>query len=223
MNWLARVWERRKLEQDLAKELQFHIAERITAFKNMGLSEEEAGRQVRQEFGGIEQVKEVCRDARGTRWFEDFWQDVRYAVRMWCHRPGFAVIALATLALGSGATTIMFTVINGVLLKPLSYPEPDRLFTLRENTQEYRSPYFAYFDFLDCRHEGRTMNVAAWKYDGGGMITKPGKPEYLSGREISSNLFSVLGARLLREPDRRLVPPAQRLCGFPARHSRSCC
>jgi hypothetical protein len=124
MGWLARLWRHRKLEQDLGKELQFHIAERIEAFKNMGINDEEARRRVRQEFGGIEQVKEVCRDARGTRWFEDFWRDVHYTIRMWRQRPGFAVITLAMLALGSGATTIMFTVINGVLLKPLSYPEP---------------------------------------------------------------------------------------------------
>src|SRR4030088_2679409 len=80
------------------------------------------------------QVKEECRDARGTRWLEDLWQDFRYALRTLRQRPGFAAVALLTLALGSGATTVMFTVINGVLLKPLPYAEPDKLVSLQEQT-----------------------------------------------------------------------------------------
>ena len=79
MTWWSRLWRRNKLEQDLGRELQFHIAERMLAIKSAGLSEEEARRQVRQEFGGIEQVKEECRSARGTLWLESTIQDGRYA------------------------------------------------------------------------------------------------------------------------------------------------
>ncbi|HZQ52061.1 MAG TPA: ABC transporter permease [Bryobacteraceae bacterium] len=213
MNWLARLCQHNKLEHDLGKELQFHIAERISALKNTGLSEEEARRRVRQEFGGIEQVREECRDARGTRWLEDFWQDLRYTLRTLRQRPGFAAITLATLALGSGATTVMFTVIDSVLLKPLSYPESGRLFTLREHTQAYGDRWFAYLNFLDCRRESRSMDIAAWKYDGGGMLTNPGEPEYVSGLQISSNLFSVLRVSLLQ--GRAFLPEEDRPGGAP--------
>jgi len=118
----------------------------------------------RKEFGGREQVKEECRDVRGTRWLEDLWQDVRYAVRALRQRPGFAAVALLTLALGSGGTTVMFAVMNGVLLKPLPYPEPDRLVTVHEQPDTRSDPWgVAYLNFLDCERASRTMApMAAW-------------------------------------------------------------
>ncbi|PYU67849.1 MAG: hypothetical protein DMG49_17710 [Acidobacteria bacterium] len=99
-----------------------------------GHDPQEARRQARLALGGPEQVKEKCRDARGTRWLEDLLQDFRYAIRNLRNQPGFAAVALLTLALGSGATTVMFTVFNGVLLKPLAYPEPDRLVAVHGHT-----------------------------------------------------------------------------------------
>ena len=88
-----------------------------------------------------------------ARWLEDLWQDFRYALRTLRQKPGFAAVALCTLALGSGATTVMFTVINGVLLKPLAYPEPERLVTLHEQTEKYGNQWFAYPNFLDCQRD----------------------------------------------------------------------
>src|SRR6059036_2904779 len=92
-----------------------------------GFSPEEARRSARLALGRPEQVKEKCRDARGTRWVEDLLQDARYALRTFRQKPGFAVITLLILALGIGATTVMFAVVNSVLLRPLSFPESDRL------------------------------------------------------------------------------------------------
>src|SRR5205807_9514381 len=134
MSLWKRLWRRKQMEEQLEKELRFHIDQHATDLIARGHDPEEARRQARLTLGGPQQVKEQCRDARGTRWLEDLWQDLRYAVRTLRQRPGFAAVALLTLALGSGATTVMFTLINGVLLKPLPYAEPDRLLSLQEQT-----------------------------------------------------------------------------------------
>src|SRR5580704_14454772 len=197
MNWLNRFWHREQMDAQIEKELAFHIDEHISDLIAQGYDPKEARRRARLDLGGPEQVKEQCRDARGTRWFEDLLQDFRYALRMLGKNRGFAAVALCTLALGSGATTVMFTVINGVLLKPLSYPEPDRLVTLRDHVEKYGDQWVAYLNFLDCKRESRSLAMAAWRY-GGGTVSEPGEAEYVDGREISAELFSVLGVALLR-------------------------
>ncbi|MBZ5624551.1 MAG: ABC transporter permease [Acidobacteriia bacterium] len=201
MTWWHRLWRRRKLEDQLERELRFHMDQHAADLIAHGRDPQEARRQARLAFGGEEQVKESCRDARGTRWLEDLWQDLRYALRTLRQKPGFAAVALLTLALGIGATTVMFTMINGVLLKPLPYPEPDRLVTIDEET-DWSSAYgnrwaFAYPNFLDCVRQSRSLEMAATRF-GGGTVSAPGDAEAVSGLEISSELFSVLGVSLLR-------------------------
>lgn len=197
MSW----WHRRQTEEQLEKELRFHLEQHADDLIAQGFDPEEARRQARVDLGGPEQVKELCRDARGTRWLEDLWQDFRYALRTLRQRPGFSVVALVTLALGIGATTVMFTVINGVLLKPFPYPDPDRLVRLHEQTDwstQWGNVWsFTYPNFLDCKRESRALEMGAW-LDNGGTLSEPGEAEYVNGREISSNLFSILGVSLLR-------------------------
>jgi predicted permease len=198
MNWFQRLWRRNRMEEHLEKELRFHLDEHTADLIARGYDPAEARRQARLALGGPEQVKEGCRDARGTRWLEDLWQDLCYALRTLRQRPGFAAVALLTLALGTGATTVMFTVIAGVLLKPLPYPEPDRLVEVDEQTKgitDYRWGdrwAFAYPNFLDCRSESRSLVMAAWRH-GGGTVSAVGGAEYVDGLQISSDLFSVLG------------------------------
>ena len=144
---------------------------------------------------------------------EDLLQDVRYAVRTLRRMPGFAAVAVLVLAVGIGATTVMFTVVDSVLLRPLAYPEPERLLTLHgasEKLGEFRG--FSNADLADVRRESRSLAIGAWT-DGGGTISAPGDPEYVDGRQISAGLFSVLGISVLRgrafrsEEDRPGAPP----------------
>ena len=190
MNWWQRLWGRKRVEEQLEKELRFHLDAHVDELIAAGNAPGLAKRNARIALGGPEQVKEKCRDVRGTRWLEDLLQDFRYALRTLRARPGFAAVAMLTLALGTGATTVMFTVINGVLLKPLAYPEADRLVTLHGKTERYGEQWgFSYPEFHDYQGMSRTLgSVAAWTY-GGGTVTEPGEAEYIFGRLISSELF----------------------------------
>ena len=124
-------------------------------------------------------------------------QDLRYACRQLRKNPGFAAIGVLTLALGSGATTGIFTVVSGVLLKPLGYPQAESLVTLHVAADKRRERWgFSYPDFLDCQRQLRSFEgVAAWTYSGG-IVSRPGEAEYVDGRQISADLFSVLHVAL---------------------------
>jgi len=196
-NWGQRLLRRNKLEEQLDKEMRFHLEEHADELMARGYAAEDARREARIMLGGPEQVKEECRDARGTRWVEDLWRDLRYAVRTLRQKPGFAVVALATLALGIGATTVMFTVINGVLLTPLPYPDPGRLVDVNGRSDSLSVAGFelqnlAYYDFLDCQRESRSLELAGWLFNTG-TLSAPGEAERVDAFQASSNLFSVLG------------------------------
>ncbi|HTK28873.1 MAG TPA: ABC transporter permease [Vicinamibacterales bacterium] len=180
----------------LDKELRFHLDQHAADLEARGVDPAEARRIARLELGGLDQVKEGVRDVRRTRWLEDLWQDVRYALRALARRRAFAAVVVCTLALGTGAATVMFTVINGVLLEPLPFPAPDRLLSVQEQT-DWSNAYgnrwaFAYPNFLDCRREARALALAAWRY-AGGTISGAADPEYVDGYQVSANLFTVVG------------------------------
>jgi hypothetical protein len=213
MTWWKRLWHRRQLEEELDKELRFHLEQQAADLQERGADPAEARRLARVAFGGPEQIKEECREVRGTRWLEDLWQDIRYALRTLRQNRGFTAVALLTLALGTGAPTVMFTVLNSVLLKPLPYRESDRLLTLHGQTEKYGESWgYSYLDFLDLQHQSRSLEASAWT-DGGGTLGDPGNSEYVGGVRISSNLFSNLGIPLLQgrgflpEEDRPGGPP----------------
>ncbi|MGJ5820405.1 ADOP family duplicated permease [Paludibaculum fermentans] len=189
------LWFRSRSEQQLEKELQFHMALYADELIAQGQEPGEARRLARLELGGPEQVKEACRDARGTRWVEDFVLDVRYAVRGLRRQPGFSTVALLTLALGIGAATVMFTIVHGVLLKPLAYPQADSLVSLHEQT-EFSTRFgnqwaFAYPNFQDVQRASQSLQMAAWRFSGGTFGSR-GDAEYVSARQISAGLFAVL-------------------------------
>src|SRR5277367_1831152 len=217
MNWWQRLTRRNEMEAKLEKEMRFHLEQHADDLVARGVEPGEARRRARMALGGPEQVKEECRDARGTRWVEDFWQDLRFALRALRQEPGFAVVALLTLALGVGATTVMFTVVNGVLLKPLPYPEPGRLVAIHGKTAEWNVELFgeanvAYPDFLDCARTSQSLEMAAALFSGG-TVSEPGQPEYVDLREISPDLFSVLQVPLLH--GRGFLPEEDKIGGAP--------
>jgi len=127
MSWLQRLFARRRMERDLDKELQFHFESQVADKVRIGISEIEARRLTRLEFGGIEQIKEDCRESRGTLWLESIGQDVRYGLRQLRKSPGFAFIAILSLTLGIGANTAIFTLLNAILLRPLPVQSPREL------------------------------------------------------------------------------------------------
>jgi hypothetical protein len=115
------------MDRDLDKEIQFHVESQVADKVRSGISEIEARRLTRLEFGGTDQIKEDCRQSRGTMWLESLVQDVRYGLRQLRKSPGFAFIAILSLTLGIGANTAIFTLLNAILLRPLPVQNPGEL------------------------------------------------------------------------------------------------
>jgi putative ABC transport system permease protein len=196
-------------EREIVEELSQHLEDRYRELLDGGASPEEAERlaiaDFRTENGLTDRLlplrqaqlpASITPGAPVGHVISDLWQDMRYAVRMLRALPGFTAAAVLILALGIGATTVMFTVIEGVLLRPLPYPEPHRLVSLHARTESIGESWgVSYPDFLDANRECRSLAMAAWKY-GGGTVSAPGEPEYLVAREITAELFSVLQVRL---------------------------
>lgn len=212
-----RLWRRNQQETELEKEIRFHLDQHVLELQAQGISPDEARRRARLALGGPEQVKESCRDARGTRWLGDFAQDFRYTLRTLSHQPGFAAVILLTLALGIGATTAMFTIVNGVLLKPLRYFQPERLVTLQEETEQatqYGNLWaFAYPNYLDCKRDVHSLApIAAWR-GSGGTLSGTSDSEYVNAMQVSAEFFSTLdvnpvqGRAFLPEDDRLGAAP----------------
>src|SRR5262245_30615275 len=200
-DWVMRLRSlvrKQTIDRDLDDEMAFHLEQHVAASLARGISQSEALRLARIEFGGVQQIKEEHRDARGISLVTDFGRDVRYALNTFRQLPAFTVLALLILAFGIAATTVMFAVINGVLVRPLPYPDAQHLVSVRASTESFGELWgFSYPDFVDLKQESRSLSVAAWRY-AGGTIEAPGEAAYVDAREISAELFSVLGLSLER-------------------------
>lgn len=193
IDWLG-LRRRPSSETRLDRELADHVERHVADLVGRGVAPDRARRQAVLELGGLEQVKEACRDVRRTRWLDDLRQDLLYALRLIRHDPRFTAAVVATLALGIGATTTIFTVVDGVLLKPLPFPEPGRLVTMTARSVDSRDSfqYVSRPDFLDARARLGSVEVCGWVFSAG-TLSQPGEPEHVDVFEMSDNLFSVLG------------------------------
>jgi predicted permease len=157
------------------------------------MTPEEARRRARLEFGGLDQVKEDCRDVGAARFVEALIQDVRFGLRQLRRNPGFTAVAVITLALGIGATTAIFTVVNGVLLDPLPYPHPARVMILTESSRESPEMGVSYLNFLDWQREQRSFSdMAGYHPDAFNLVTPRGA-EVVTIGTVSADFFRTLG------------------------------
>jgi putative ABC transport system permease protein len=185
-------------EQELDDELRAYLE--LTTAENMrrGMSPEGALQKARRDLGGMEQVKESVRDVRVGVSLEILMQDIRYALRSLRKNSGFTTVAILTLALGIGANTTIFSVVNGVLLKPLPYPNPDRLVTLWE-THPTWGPFLtvAPANFYDWRQQSTSFSrMAALDPYPDFILTGRGEPRRLAGAAVTADFFPLLGVHM---------------------------
>ena len=134
MTWLGRLLRRRRLEKELDAELRDHLERQVADYVKAGMAEAEGRRRALVEFGGFERAKEYCRDARGTRYLDDLAQDLHYGSRVLRRSPGFTLVAIASLALGIGANTAVFTLVDSLILRSLPVRDPGHLVRLQHGS-----------------------------------------------------------------------------------------
>ncbi len=184
------LFRRGAVEGELDEELRFHLENQVEKYIRSGLTREEAVRRARIEFGGLDQVKEHCREARGVTIVETFAQDVRYGLRMLRKSPGFTLVAVVTLALGICANAVVFSLLNSLVLRPLNVPGGRNIYQIEQGKERY--PSQSYPNYLDIR--GRTKafdGVAAYEIERAGLDTN-GTPDPIWIYETSGNYFDVL-------------------------------
>jgi len=195
---LRALFRRKNVETQLDDELLFHFEQQVAKFIHSGLSPQEAKRRARLEFGGMDQVKEEHREARGVTFIETVLQDIRYGLRTLAKSTGFAVVAVLTLALGIGANTAIFSYFNAWIIKPLPYPQADRLMVFQSHDKKKgwtREGLFSTASFLDFQKQStsfeQTASWTGWNFN----LTGDGPPALIEGGRVSWNYFDALGVK----------------------------
>ncbi len=182
-----------RLSREIEAEQEFHIAARAEELVESGMQPEEAKRRARLQFGNRVRASEESRDAKLFTWLESARQDLYYGFRTLVKSPSFAIAAILTLALGIGANTAIFSVVNGVLLNPLPYPDANRIVTLFEIIPNFKDGSISYPNFLDWQRMNRTFSALAAYRTAGFNFSNEGDAEQLHGEMISAGFFEILG------------------------------
>jgi predicted permease len=195
------LFRRKLMEADMEEQLRAHLEHQTEMYINSGLPPEEAQRRARLDLGGVEQVKEECRDAGGVRFIEELIQDIRYGLRQLQRNPGFTAVAIITLALGIGATTAIFTVENGLFLHPAGVPDAAQVVVLRVRYDKFglKSLVVSAPDFVHIQQRKDLFSSAAiedpWASD---FNYSSGEwPQHLVGAMVTWQWFRVFRARPL--------------------------
>ena len=198
LNRFTGLFRHHRLERDLDEELQLHIDLKTQENIAAGMPPEEARYAALRAFGGVEQKKEECRDADRLRWLEDVIQDLRYGLRQLRRNPGFTAVAVLTLALGIGANTAIFSVVDAVLLEPLPYQDPGQLVYISEFwPRERPADRVPTPDFVNWQANNKVFRgLTSW---GGGPVNLlgSGNPEVIQAAQVSEEFFSTLGVQPL--------------------------
>src|SRR5690242_6678626 len=192
---LRSLFRRNRVEAELDDELRFHFEQQVETNIRSGMTGEEARRQARLSVGGIDQVKEECREERGVQHMENLLQDLRYGWRMLVKKPAFTIVAVLTLALGVGANTAIFSIVNAVLLRSLPYPDPDRLVRVffNEPGSGLRDVRFSKPELDDLQTRSGVFEDVSPIFEGSEDETGAGQPERVEGVNGSFSYFSMLG------------------------------
>ena len=191
------LFHKERLDSELDAELRSYL-DMLTEEKiKAGISPEQARRQARLESGGMEQVKMKVREVRFGTTLETVWQDIRYGLRMLRKNPGFTIVAVLTLALGIGANTAIFTVVDAALLRPLPYQEPEALVHLWETNsrRDFRRSEASYPTFVDWIEQNEVFTGLAGYNTPSFTLTGRGTAERVDGVRVTPNFFDVLGVR----------------------------
>jgi putative ABC transport system permease protein len=193
---------RERLDQDLDEEMRSHLEMRAADNRAAGMSPEEARREAQKRFGNTTLLKEDARNADIVGWLDAAARDFRYALRMLRRSPGFTAVAVLTLALGIGANTAIFSVVNSVLIRPLPYHDPAGLVMVWENDSLHPNPHNTVSppNFLDWQSRNTVFSGMAYIFDERDSLTGNGEPEEIVVQDVSANFFSVLGVNPILGP-----------------------
>ncbi|HYY98402.1 MAG TPA: ABC transporter permease [Pyrinomonadaceae bacterium] len=182
-------------DREMADELESHLRMQIDDNLRAGMSPAEARRRALVKLGGAAQALEECRRRRGFPVIEDFWKDLRYGARGLLRQPGFTLVAALTLALGIGANTALFSVINAVLLRPLPFAEHERVVSLFETYKPSGESAVSVPNLLDWRRQSTAFEGMAAYEDAAFNLDRGDGAQRLRGMKVEANYFDVLGAR----------------------------